>query len=190
MSLKKLSIVCFFVGVVALGGCLKSTPYMDVSNTQPIIEFGQGPANGNLPGLIFDTVGYSVQTALKTDVDTAVGLVIASPQVLSKAYTITIALDTAQVTQFNASGNNLWGGSPITYTLMPDSLYTLVTDTVTIQAGYRIGGIPVNLYLSKLPANTAYALPFKIVNSGGLLLSGATYPYNSGQFMWTFYRTY
>ncbi|HXB09783.1 MAG TPA: DUF1735 domain-containing protein [Puia sp.] len=185
MSLKKLSIICFLPAVVVLGGCLKDTPYLDVSDTQPIIEFGQSPANGVSEPLQYDTAAPS----LMTDIDTAVGLVIASPQVLSKAYTITVGVDTTQITAFNASGNNLWGGAPLSYTLMPDSLYAL-TASVTIPAGYRIGRLPITLFLSKLPLNTAYALPLKIVNGDGLIVSGATYPDNSGQFMWTFYRAY
>jgi hypothetical protein len=171
---------CIILTVVVFGGCLKSTPYMDVSNTQPIIEFGISPANGYNEPMVFDT------SSLQTDADTAVGLLIASPQVLTKAYTFQVAIDTSQINAYNATF-----GDPNVYTLMPKNLYVMPdTVSVTIPAGYRIGRIPITLKLSQLPVLTPYALPLKIIDGGGLLISGAAFPYNTGQFMWMFYRAY
>jgi hypothetical protein len=170
MSLKKLFIFCILPGVVALGGCLKDTPYLDVSNTQPIIEFGISPANGwygPFP-LAGDTVGSPVV------VDTAIGLVIASPQVLNKSYSITVRVDTTQISAYNAANGT-------SYTLLPASLYSMPDSVITIPAGYRIGRIPVNINFPIFPQTQSYALPLTIVNGGGLLISG-----NSGQFMWLF----
>ena len=170
MSLKKLFIFCILPGVVALGGCLKDTPYLDVSNTQPIIEFGISPANGwygPFP-LAGDTVGSPVV------VDTAIGLVIASPQVLNKSYSITVRVDTTQISAYNAANGT-------SYTLLPASLYSMPDSVITIPAGYRIGRIPVNINFPIFPQTQSYALPLTIVDGGGLLISG-----NSGQFMWLF----
>ena len=171
MSLKKLFLFCILPGIVALGGCLKDTPYLDVSNTQPIIEFGISPANGWYGPFAFpgDTTGAPA-------VDTAVGLVIASPQVLSKGYTITVSIDTTQISAFNAANGT-------GYVLLPASLYTMSVMSVTIPAGYRIGRLPITVNLPAFPATHSYALPLTISNGGGLLISG-----NSNQFMWTFDR--
>jgi hypothetical protein len=167
--------------MAVFGSCLKSTPYLDVSNTQPIIEFGISPANGYYGPFQYDSAGRS----LETDVDTAIGLVIASPQVLSKSYTITVSIDTAQISAFNASGA---ANTNFTFTLLPQSMYSL-TGSATIPAGYRLGRLPVSLKLSQLPLMTAYALPVRITNSDGLLVSGSTGA-SSAVFMWWFYRWY
>lgn len=170
-------IITGLLTAVVFSSCLKSTPYMDVSNTQPIIEFGWSPANGHYGPFQYDSSGSS----LETDIDTAVGLVIAAPRPLSHDVTITVGIDTGQISAFNA-------GNSLTFTLMPSSMYT-IDSTVTIKAGYTLGRIPVTLKLSQLPLMTGYALPLKISNSGGLLVSGST-DASSAQFMWWFYRWY
>lgn len=163
---------------VVFSSCLKSTPYLDVSNTQPIIEFGWSPANGHYGPFQYDSTG----TSLETDIDTAVGLVIASPQPLKKDITITVGIDTTQISAFVASEDSL------NFTLMPSSMYT-IDSVVTIKAGYTLGRIPVTLKLSQLPLMTGYALPLKITGSDGLIVSGSTGA-SSAQFMWWFYRWY
>ena len=185
MKLKAFFIPCL-LSIGLFSSCLKDTPYMDVSHTQPIIEFGLTAANGWTQPLQYDSTG----TSLENDVDTAIGLVIASPQVLSQSYTITVGIDTSQISAFNAVNTAGPTGGALTFSLMPSSMYSMPDTVITIPAGYRIGRIPVNLYLSQLPLYTAYALPLKITNGGGLLISGATYPNNSSQYMWWFYRYY
>jgi hypothetical protein len=185
MKLKALFIPCL-LSIGLFSSCLKDTPYMDVSHTQPIIEFGLTAANGITQPLQYDSSG----TSLETDVDTAIGLLIASPQVLSQAYTITVGIDTSQISAFNAVNTAGPNGTTLTFSLMPSSMYSLPNTAITIPAGYRVGRIPVTLDLSQLPLFTGYALPLKITDGGGLLISGATYPNNSSQFMWWFYRYY
>jgi hypothetical protein len=163
-------LVCSLFLVMALTACLKDTPYLDVSQSAPIIEFGLSPANGD-----FGPFAYGGDTAASPMVDTAIALVIASPQVLTKDVDITVAVDSSQVAAYDsASGANL--------TLLPANLYTLGT-TVTIKAGFRVGRIPVTLNLPSFPASHNYALPLKISSGDGLLISG-----NSSTFMWVFQR--
>jgi hypothetical protein len=181
MKLKALLIPCI-LSIAVFSSCLKSTPYLDVSNTQPIIEFGISPANGWYGPFQYDSTGSS----LETDVDTAVGLVIASPQVLSKSYTITVGIDTSQINAFNASGAD---NTNLTFTMLPSSMYTMTKAVITIPAGYRIGRIPISLKLSQLPLMTAYALPLRIIDGDGLLISGSS-DASSAVFMWWFYRWY
>lgn len=144
---------------------------MDVSNTAPIIEFGVSPANGsNGP------FKYKGDTASSVTIDTAVALVIASPQVLTKAVTITVSVDPSQVSAYNMANGT-------SYSLLPSNLYNITSTAITIAAGYRVGRIPVTLNLSSFPAVHSYALPLTIVNGDGLVISG-----NSGTFMWLFTR--
>lgn len=168
----------------ALTSCLKDTPFMDVSNTAPIIEFGQSPAQGLQGPFVygFDTYGVygPPNTFITSDTvsltDTAIALILASPQAEPYTLQTVVGIDTAQISAYNtANGTN--------YTLLPDSLYT-ISDTVNITPGYRVGRIPVML---KFPGLHNYALPLKIVNSyfqnnnTSVVISS-----NSGTFMWLF----
>lgn len=170
MKLKSL-ILSGLVSLVFLSGCLKDKPYLDASNTQPIIEFGVSPANGSTGPFKFkgDTVGAAAA-------DTAVGFVIASPQVLTKDITVTIAVDPTQIDAYNMANGT-------SYTMLPANLYSIPNLTVTIPAGFRAGRMPIHLDIPNLPATHLYALPLSIKDGGGLIISG-----NSGTFMWLFKR--
>ncbi|HLX91760.1 MAG TPA: DUF1735 domain-containing protein [Puia sp.] len=167
----KISTIIFAFGSCAMGACLKDTPYLDVANSAPIIEFGLSPANGD-----FGPFVYAGDTASSPAMDTAVALVIASPQVLNKDITVTVGLDTSQISAYNQANGT-------TYTLLPSDLYSLTNTSVTIKAGYRVGRLSVSLNLPSFNATHTYALPLVITNGGGLIISG-----NSSTFMWLFTR--
>ncbi|HTB23713.1 MAG TPA: DUF1735 domain-containing protein [Puia sp.] len=165
----KILIPAAFLIVIMMASCLKDTPYMDVSNTAPIIEFGQSPAQGVSGPFIY--AGDS--TAM---VDTAVALVLASPQVEPDTLQTLVSVDPTQVTSYNSNnGTN--------FSVLPDSLFT-ISDTVNILPGYRVGNIQVTL---KFPGLHNYALPLKISasyflnNNQQVIVSS-----NSGTFMWLF----
>jgi hypothetical protein len=163
------SILC----IILFGSCLKDTPFLDVSNTQPLIEFGLSPANGFSGPYL-----YAGDTAGIVSMDTAIALVIASPQVLNKAVNITIRVDTTQISAFNATDT-------ISFSLLPSNLYTLPDTVITIPAGYRVGRIPVTLNLGAFPATHNYALPLTIVDGGGIQINTSN---GANQFMWLFSR--
>jgi hypothetical protein len=162
------------LALVVFGSCLKDSPYMDVSNTAPIIQFGISPANGSTGP--FKYKGDSVGCACSVNVDTSVALVIASPQVLTKAVNITVRVDPSQVSAYNTANGT-------SYSLLPSNLYTIKDTVIAIAAGYRVGAIPVTLNLPLFPAVHTYALPLAIVDGDGLVISG-----NSATFMWLFTR--
>jgi hypothetical protein len=167
---------------------LKDKPYLDVSNTQPVIEFGQSLANGitnqadaGYIGAFYfegDTAAAPVPTY-----DTAIALILASPQVLNDSIAVTIALDPTQIAPWNAAEGD-------TLTMIPDSLFSMPMMTIGISPQHRIGNIPVTIPLSKFPTSNAYGLPIKIVNavdvtnSNNLIVVSS----NSGKFMWIFER--
>ena len=172
MNMKlKFSIIPGLLSAVILSSCLKDTPYMDVSNTAPIIEFGTSPANGS-----YGPFTYNGDTTASPAIDTAVALVIASPQVLSKAVTVTIKVDTSQISAYNSANDS-------NYVALPASYYSIGSTTITIPAGYRVGRISVKLNFPQFPATHRYALPLSITDGGGLLISG-----NASTFMWLFQR--
>jgi hypothetical protein len=208
MKLKFLIPIAVFFCMI-LSSCLKDTPFLDASNTAPIIEFGQSPAQGLTGPFLygFDTYGVygPPSTYISSDstilTDTAIALVLASPQVEPDTLQTIIAIDTTQITAFNqpaeiASFNGQYTVSPsaannnyqftpnfTSVALLPVTLYT-ISDTVNILPGYRVGSIPLVL---KFPGIHNYALPLKIVSSyflhikTNVIISG-----NSGTFMWVF----
>jgi Domain of unknown function (DUF1735) len=169
---------------LGFGSCLKDKAFLDVSNTSPVIEFGQSIAQG----ITNDSTGYegafyfagdSLNAPVAT-YDTAIALVLASPQVLNDSISVTLAVDPTQIPGWNAQ--------PDTATLIPDSLYSLPQLTVGISPQHRVGNFPVNIFLSKFIPVHDYALPLKIVSATdvthpntSIIVSG-----NSGTFMWLF----
>ena len=178
--------VFLVLAVFGFSSCLKDKPYLDVSNTTPIIEFGQSVANG-----VYGFNGYFGAFPFAGDTanapvpayDTAVALVLASPQVLNDTVHVTIAIDTTQLSAFNSSQGE-------SITLLPSNLYSLPNTLIGIAPGYRVGIIPVTVNLSAFPAHHQYGLPIKIVSvtdvenpNNQIIVSG-----NSGTFMWLFQR--
>ena len=181
----KILIPLGFCLAILFSSCLKDTPFMDVSNTQPIIEFGQSPAQG-----LSGPFAYGGDTANSPLIDTAIALVVASPQVLNTSVTTTIAIDPTQIAALDTSisqANVQNGTSNPFFTMLPSNLYTLASTTISILPGYRVGRIPVVLNFPNFPASHYnYALPIKIVSAttasgDSLIVSG-----NSGTFMWLF----
>jgi hypothetical protein len=168
MKLKK-ALPIGFLFCLTLGSCLKDTPYMDVSNTAPIIEFGQSPAQG-----VMGPFTYTGDTTLAAD--TAIALVLASPQTESDTLQTIVGIDPSQVASYNSANGT-------TFSTIADSLVAM-QDTINILPGYRVGAIPVRL---KFPGIHNTALPLKIAGSYFLhqnisvIISG-----NSGTFMWLF----
>jgi hypothetical protein len=166
----KFLIPLFLFAVIFLSSCLKDSPnYIQVANSAAIIEFGLSPANGVALG-----VTYPHDTSSLPITDTAVALVIASPQTLTKDITVTVAVDSSQVAAYDSANS-------ANYTMMPSNLYTLTSTSITIKAGYRVGRIPVTINVPDFPATHNYALPLVIKDGGGLIISA-----NSGTFLWLF----
>ena len=100
-----------------------------LSNTAPVIEFGQSPAQGVQGPFPYDGDITGV-------VDTAIALVLASPQVETDTLQTIISIDNSQVSAYNsANGTDL--------ATIPDSLFT-ISDTINILPGHRVGSIPVH----------------------------------------------
>jgi len=168
MNMKKKFPIAFVLSLT-LVSCLKDTPYMDVSNTPPVIEFGQSPAQG-LQG------PFPYDGDMTAPVDTAVALVLASPQVETDTLQTIVQIDPSQVTAFNEANGT-------SYAALPEDMYT-ISDTVNILPGYRVGILPVRL---KFPGLANYALPLKIVGSYFLHKnSPVVISSNSDSFMWLF----
>ena len=199
MNMKKIltiSIGLIFTGIFS--SCLKDSTYMDVSNTEPIIEFGQSAANGiygpngYYGAFIYNPTNFSVDTnivANDTTIynviqanDTAVALILASPQVLNDTVVATLKIDTTQITAFNTANGTA-------YTSLPTNLYNIPSLVDTILPGHRVGSVSVNILpFPQSLIHYNYALPLALVNAvdinnakNEIIVSG-----NSGTFMWLF----
>jgi len=169
-KIKYLALGIIFSGM--LHSCLKDTPFLDVSNTQPIIEFVGTSGFG--PTLTPSSQSYSITPPL-VDEDTSIALNIASPQVLDHDVTVTVKLDSVLI-------DSLDNQQGLSYEKLPDSMFTVSSYTVKIPAGYRIGRLKMHLKLSEYDyINHSYAIGFTIVSAPGLIVSG-----NATSFVWTF----
>jgi hypothetical protein len=185
MNKLKFFILALVVASVTLSSCLKDSTFMDVADTEPIIQFGLSPASSNPypisyapANVTYDTTIVGVDTTITPVVpenDTAIAIVLASPQVLADTVAVTVTIDTTQVAAAGAG-----------FTALPDSLYTLPQTTIKILPGHRIGSLPVNLKFPSFPSSYNYALGISIVNAVDIgnpanliVVSG-----NSGKFMW------
>jgi hypothetical protein len=110
------------------------------------------------------------------------------PSAAPSDITVTLAADWAAI-------NNNFANDGITYEKMPDSLYTLVTPTVTIKAGKRVAYAKIAVYPSKIDPTKSYMAPIApsatgVVNSGNF---GHIYFHTignpmAGAYTWDFYR--
>ena len=172
-KIKYLAFVIILSGL--LHSCLKDTPFLDASNTTPLVEFSFG-SNGtttNSFGTLPDT----------TEFDTVIAVNLASPQVLNTDVTVTITLDQSLITNFNLANptNQL--------TLLPDSATVgglAKTVTLTIPAGYRIKKIPIKLNATKIDPTVSFAIPYSITSvkaadGSNVIISG-----NAGSILYGF----
>jgi len=158
---------CALLGVLALGfsSCLKDKPFLDVSNTQAIAEF-------SIVSPTVATYSWGALPADTAEIDTAIAVDIASPQTLNYDVTLTVNWDTTLITAYNANAEY-----PLT--ALPDSDFSMTLPaTIKIPAGYRIGRIPVKLFVNKIDPKTSYAMPLTITavttsnNGAAPLISG------------------
>src|SRR5438309_8608729 len=139
---------------ICLSACLKDKAFMDVSGTQPVIEFANGTGGQS------DLGNFGIDPTVDR-LDTAIALNIASPQVLDYPVTVTLKVDPTMLTKYNGvSGNTQLA-------MLPDSAFKFTTTTVTIPAGHRIARIPLTLFPTKIDPTKSYGLPISIVSATG-----------------------
>lgn len=155
-----------------LSSCLKDKPNVDLSDINPVAELttastsptSQAPVSGLAywsgaavvfnTGQVLDTVTFTAN--------------IASDYPLNTATSITLGVDTALVSSFNASGT-----SSNTYKVMPDSDYSFAVTSGTIPAGARLDTFTVIFNASKINDSISYMLPIQITQaSNNLIISG------------------
>ena len=149
-SIYKLAILVFFFGgAVSLTSCLKNGPYnTDFSKVAASVDLPLAAANNN------GIVGFSFDATVTTTV-IPVYVDVASPSLPGSSTTVTLALDTAFLSQYNAAnGTN--------YSLLPDSVYTTSGWNLTVAKGQRLDSMVVTYQFSKMDLSQNYILPITI----------------------------
>jgi hypothetical protein len=135
--------------MVSLSSCLKNGPYnIDFSSVAPSVDLPLAAANSN------GVVGFTFQAGSNTF---PVYADLASPAVLSTSTSVTLIVDSAYLNSYNTANGT-------SYTLLPDSDYSITTLSLTIPAGQRLDSAEVTFNINQIDTSSAisYVLPFSI----------------------------
>lgn len=181
--MKKILFLFSISSLLVLTGCLKDKPLNDFSTVGTIIEL---PYHG-LEGFASDAVLVAGQTN-PIVLDLVVN--IASTYPLNKDLTVTIGVDDAKRTAYNAKGG-------VQYQALPSNAFALSATTAVIKAGSRQAKFKVTVYPDKVPDPTVnYMFAVSIKDAQGQTISGnfGTAYYHiignpiAGGYTWDFYR--
>ncbi|MFD2570717.1 BT_3987 domain-containing protein [Spirosoma soli] len=131
----------------SLSSCLNDDEhYVDFKNVGAIAEIPSSAFYG-----LEDTRSYLKVAAAADTFDVKVS----SPNIPSQDVQISVAIDEAALTAFNAQNDT-------DYKILPASLYQLTTPTVTVKAGTRLAPVSFQLNTTSLSFTDNYAIPFVI----------------------------
>ncbi len=138
--------------VLAFTSCLKNSPYN--------VDFGQGGASVELPLAAANNNSVVPFTFAVGSNTFPVYVNMASPNVLSTSTTATVGIDSVYLNAYNASNGT-------SYTLLPDSDYTISGFSLTIPAGQRLDSVDVTFNISMINTSPSisYVLPFTITQA-------------------------
>lgn len=145
-----------------LTSCLKDDEhFVDFASSGYVAEI---PYTANRS--IAKTVTVSATAAT---VAAPVDINIASPNPPAQNIDVTVGVDQAALTAYNATVTK-------PYTLLPTSAYQLASPTVTVTAGQRIATVNINFVGNKVPATGGpYALPLTIQSASNNVTISANY---------------
>jgi len=174
------------LSAVFFASCVKDRNVgTDFSQIQPVLEL-RTPVS-NIAGLAYfpratvGNLGDTVQFYVN----------LASEYTLDRAVNVTIGFDQSRIDTYNADANNL-----VKYEPHPDSCYTLLKSSGTIQAGQRIDSFQIAFYKDKIDGSKNYMAPIGILDGDGVLLSAnqsviwfhAIGNPLAGPYLWNFHR--
>ena len=118
------------LSVILLASCEKADKVTELGGSAPYIQFyGVGGMEAGFSGSVVSFEDPTADTAHVDDIK----LQLSTSQVFGNDVQVTIAVDTALVNTYN---NEAQPEDP--YYVLPDSVYSLATTTVTIKAGNSI----------------------------------------------------
>jgi hypothetical protein len=138
------------VVIFSLDSCLKNSKYYtDFASVGASVDLPLAAANNNSP------VAFAYDASI-TSVSIPFYINLASPKTLGTPVTATFALDTAFFNSYNDANGD-------TYSLMPDSVYTIINGwDRTIAPGHRLDSMYVKFDFTKMDLSQSYILPITI----------------------------
>jgi hypothetical protein len=148
------------LSVLLLASCEKADKVTELGSSAPYIQFfGLGGVDAGFSGSVVSFPDPTADTAHVDDIK----LQLSTSQVFGNDVQVTIAVDTALVNTYN---NEAQPEDP--YFVLPDSVYSLATTTVTIKAGSSISEpFSIEFYPNKIDGSLNYMMPVKIVSING-----------------------
>ena len=149
-TMNKLFSISVFVGLaISLSSCLKDDEHF--------VNFAGAGYVAEIPYTANRSIIKSFPVSLaKASVDTVIDLNIASPNPPTMDIPITVGVDQAALTAYNATVTTK-------YALLPADAYKIANTTVTVPAGQRIASVMLSFIPAKVPATGGpYALPITI----------------------------
>lgn len=162
MNRKYFIFIAGIVLVASMASCVKSRNSLntDFSGLQPLVELKTPPPNR--AGLLYFG---SASLNFSGDPDTTLFYVnLASVDALNKDLKVTVDIDNAAMTTYNAT-------SSIQYKLFPDSTFSFTEKQLTISAGQHVAPVHVVFYPSKIDPSESYMLPLSIKDAQGVNIS-------------------
>jgi hypothetical protein len=146
---------------LGMSSCLKDDEhYTDFQNVGYVAEIPSSAFFG-----VVDNEGFPIQTtpyAYPFDVN------IASPNPPTQNVDVTVGVDAAALTRYNAANGD-------SLQLLPAEAYSLGSTTVTVPAGKRLATVDLKFNTSKIAVNGYYALPITIKSASNNVAVSANY---------------
>jgi hypothetical protein len=138
--------------VLTFSSCLKEKYRTDFTAVPNVVE-------QPFPGYIAQAIDL---TPGPQELKIWVNLAAVNP--MDKDLTVTITQDQAAIDAYNTANNT-------SYEAMPDSTFTIASNTVVIPAGQREAFIPVTIFPSKIDLTVPYLLSYTITDAQGVTIA-------------------
>ena len=146
----------------AFSSCLKDEITLDPDKSTNVIEFKNPSSFVSPQGSKYSM--YSQSFALAAEADYPVTVSYSGADVAPQDITVTLGVDAAAVTQYNAEQH-------VTYDVLTSDLYTIPA-SVVIPKGQRTASVVIKLKTDKFDFSKNYALPIQIKSASTGLVSG------------------
>jgi len=149
---KWIGILTGIILLVNLNSCIKDKGYAletDFSSLQDHVLL----ANSGLDNVSKANIAFNSDTTTVTILAT-----LASVNLPSSPVIVTIGVDAAKITTYNAANNTA-------FVVLPDSAFTLAATSLTIPAGQQFVSTTISFYKSKVDPSLSYMLPISITDA-------------------------
>ena len=161
-SLTKIYLITALASIVVFSGCLKDDALIDFSKVGVLVELPLAAYNPNADGDKFVSLSY---VSTSTNIDHPVVVNVASPKPLDAPLDVTLKVNEAALTAYNAKHAS-------EYVILPSNAYSIPNLKVTVPAGQRTATLTVKFNPSAITDFTKqYVIPITIADASGQKIS-------------------